>query len=273
MQSAADDTVLAELGELNETKHLNIWHRAWYLADSLSGLEGKEPACNAGGARPGFDPWVRKVPWRREWQPTQCSCLENPMDTGAWWAAVPGVANCQPWLSGFTFTLVSGRQYTELLGPLFLGLERLFLYGGPSKDGSWDVESLRAELNKLSFDAMKNTCSVLSLYGSTSSLWASLVPHVKVSRRVARFPDADTELECVSGMCPRPRFSEEGEAFPQPHFHSATHEDLWDRLSSDTYCFSTESFFFLWWFYLFLWWKKFLHILKSYLSYQASIIA
>ena len=20
--------------------------------------------------RPGFDPWVRKIPWRREWQPT-----------------------------------------------------------------------------------------------------------------------------------------------------------------------------------------------------------
>ena len=25
----------------------------------------------------GFDPWVREIPWRREWQ---YSCLENPMD-------------------------------------------------------------------------------------------------------------------------------------------------------------------------------------------------
>ena len=32
------------------------------------GLDGKESACNAGD--PGFDPWVRKIPWRREWQPT-----------------------------------------------------------------------------------------------------------------------------------------------------------------------------------------------------------
>ena len=24
--------------------------------------------------------------------PLQCSCLENPMDTGAWWATVHGVA-------------------------------------------------------------------------------------------------------------------------------------------------------------------------------------
>ena len=93
--------------------------------------------------RPGFDPWVGKIPWRRQWHPTpvllpgkshrwrslvgyspwghkesdtterlhfhfslpcigegngnplQCSCLENPRDGGAWWAAVYGVA--QSW--------------------------------------------------------------------------------------------------------------------------------------------------------------------------------
>ena len=27
--------------------------------------------------------------WRRTWQPRQCSCLENAVDRGAWWAAVP----------------------------------------------------------------------------------------------------------------------------------------------------------------------------------------
>ena len=29
--------------------------------------------------------------WRRKWHPLQCSCLENPRDGGAWWAAVYGV--------------------------------------------------------------------------------------------------------------------------------------------------------------------------------------
>ena len=29
--------------------------------------------------------------WRRKWQPTH-SCLENPRDRGAWWAAIYGVA-------------------------------------------------------------------------------------------------------------------------------------------------------------------------------------
>ena len=32
------------------------------------GSEGKASACNVG--RPGFDSWVGKIPWRREWQPT-----------------------------------------------------------------------------------------------------------------------------------------------------------------------------------------------------------
>ena len=36
--------------------------------------------------------------------PLQYSCLENPMDGGAWRAAVPGVAEGQTRLSNFTFT-------------------------------------------------------------------------------------------------------------------------------------------------------------------------
>ena len=34
----------------------------------------------------------------------QFSCLENPMEGGAWWAAVHGVARSQTRLSDFTFT-------------------------------------------------------------------------------------------------------------------------------------------------------------------------
>ena len=36
--------------------------------------------------------------------PLQYSCLENPMDGGAWWAAVHGVARGRTRLSNFTFT-------------------------------------------------------------------------------------------------------------------------------------------------------------------------
>ena len=36
--------------------------------------------------------------------PLQYSCLENPIDGGAWWAAVHGVAKSRTRLSDFTFT-------------------------------------------------------------------------------------------------------------------------------------------------------------------------
>ena len=36
--------------------------------------------------------------------PLQYSCLENPMDGEAWWAAVHGVAKSRTRLSDFTFT-------------------------------------------------------------------------------------------------------------------------------------------------------------------------
>ena len=52
----------------------------------------KEYTCNAGVVGDaGFDPWVVKIPWRRAWQPTLYSCLENPMDRGAWKATIHGV--------------------------------------------------------------------------------------------------------------------------------------------------------------------------------------
>ena len=35
------------------------------------GAGGKEPACQCKKhKRHGFHPWVRKIPWRRAWQPT-----------------------------------------------------------------------------------------------------------------------------------------------------------------------------------------------------------
>ena len=36
--------------------------------------------------------------------PLQYSCLENPMDGGAWWATIHGVAKSRTRLSDFTFT-------------------------------------------------------------------------------------------------------------------------------------------------------------------------
>ena len=42
--------------------------------------------------------------WESNGTPLQYSCLENPMDGGAWWATVHGVAKSRTRLSDFTFT-------------------------------------------------------------------------------------------------------------------------------------------------------------------------
>ena len=37
----------------------------------LGGISGKEPTCQCRRHKRGrFNPWVRKIPWRRAWQPT-----------------------------------------------------------------------------------------------------------------------------------------------------------------------------------------------------------
>ena len=76
-------------------------HR-WELAGPLDtdgfsgGTSGEDPTCQCRRRqRHGFNPWVGKIPWRMAWQPLQYSCLENPMDRGAWWSTVHGVAKSQ----------------------------------------------------------------------------------------------------------------------------------------------------------------------------------
>ena len=80
-----------------------------------------------------FDCWVRKIPWRRNSNPLQY-CLVSPVDGGAWWATVHGVAKswtelsdlAHPWgqgfvsfipeLSGSTRAPVHREQLTSIWG-------------------------------------------------------------------------------------------------------------------------------------------------------------
>ena len=54
--------------------------RLWSLLPS--GSVGKESACNAGDL--GLNLGLGRCPRERNGSPLQCSCPENPMDTGAW---------------------------------------------------------------------------------------------------------------------------------------------------------------------------------------------
>ena len=52
-------------------------------------LVRKNPPANAGDLRdPGSIPGSRRSPGGEQGNPLQYSCLQNPMDRGAWWAIV-----------------------------------------------------------------------------------------------------------------------------------------------------------------------------------------
>ena len=58
-----------------------------------AGSDGKETARSAGD--PGSIPWSRRSPGEGNGCPLQYSCLENPMNKGAWQATVHEVTKSQ----------------------------------------------------------------------------------------------------------------------------------------------------------------------------------
>ena len=70
--------------------------------DLKPGSEVKESARNVGDM--GLIPGLGRSPGEENGNPLQYSCLENPMDRGAWWATVHRVAKSRIGLSDFTFT-------------------------------------------------------------------------------------------------------------------------------------------------------------------------
>ena len=56
----------------------------------------KNPTANAGDLGDvGSIPGLERSPGEGHGYPLQCSCLENPMDRGAWWATVHGITKSQ----------------------------------------------------------------------------------------------------------------------------------------------------------------------------------
>ena len=103
-ESAMQETWVLFLGwkdplEKEMATHSSIlaWGIPWWASQVV--LLVKNLPAIEGDVQCGFDPWAGKIPWRGKWQPTQCSCLGNPMDRGAWRVAVHEVAMSQIRLS------------------------------------------------------------------------------------------------------------------------------------------------------------------------------
>ena len=73
-----------------------------FMMEFPGGSEVKASACNTGDL--GSIPGSGRSPREGNGNPFQYSCLENPMDGGAWWGTIHGVAKSQTRLTDFTFT-------------------------------------------------------------------------------------------------------------------------------------------------------------------------
>ena len=69
------------------------------------GASGKEPACQCGRPKR-----LRFDPWGGNGNPFEYSCLKNPVDRGAWWATVHGVAKSWSGLSMHTNVLEDQKE-------------------------------------------------------------------------------------------------------------------------------------------------------------------
>ena len=100
------------------------WRRQWHPTPVL--LPGKS---HGQRSLVGCNPWGRKeldtterLPFHfslscigeGNGNPLQCSCLENPRDSGAWWAAVYGVAQSRTWLKQLSSSSSSIHKETGL---------------------------------------------------------------------------------------------------------------------------------------------------------------
>ena len=102
----------------------DFWRRRWHPTPVL--LPGKSHGWRS---LVGCSPWGRWESDMTEWlpfhfslscigegngNPLQCSCLENPRDGGAWWAAVYGVAQSWTWLKWLSSSSSSKKLLCQL---------------------------------------------------------------------------------------------------------------------------------------------------------------
>ena len=83
----------------------SLYDPSFFSCGFPGGSDGKASAYSAGN--PGLIPGLGRSPGEGNGNTLQYPCLENPLDRGAWQAAVHGVAKSWTGLSDFTFTFFS----------------------------------------------------------------------------------------------------------------------------------------------------------------------
>ena len=111
--------------------------------------------------------------------PLQYSCLENPMDGGAWWAAVHGVVKSQTQLSDFTFTF-----YFHALEKEMATHSSVLAWRIPGTGEPGGLPSLG--LHRVGHD-WSNLAAAAAAMGPNAVIFAFLIFHFKLALSLSSF--------------------------------------------------------------------------------------
>ena len=103
--------------------------------------------------------------------PLQYSCLENPMDGGAWWAAVHRVAKNQARLSDFTFTFHFHALEKEMATHASVLAWRIPGTGEPGGPSVYGVAQSQTQLKRLSSSSSSSRQLLASRQKKKKSCW------------------------------------------------------------------------------------------------------
>ena len=96
--------------------------------------------------------------------PLHYSHLENPMDGGAWWATIHGVAKSRTWLSDFTFTFHFHALEKEMATHSSVLAWRISGTGEPGRLPSLGSHRVRHDWSDLTAAAAAAACQPMTVF-------------------------------------------------------------------------------------------------------------
>ena len=115
--------------------------------------------------------------------PLQHSCLENPVDRGAWWAAVYGVAQSKKWLKWLSMHACIGEGYGN---PIQYSCLKHHRDGGAWWTAVYGVAQSWTQLKWLSSSSSIHICIIYAVVAvqSLSHVWLLVTPYTVACSRL-----------------------------------------------------------------------------------------
>ena len=129
-----EDSMLSKISQSQKTNSVK------YQVSRVGSTGVKESVCQCTRhKRHGFDPWVGKMPWRRNWQSSPVFLPGKSMDRGAWQAIIHGVAKSRMQLSTHTWmsSQIHGNRKQNVVARIWEEGQILICVARYINSGNW----------------------------------------------------------------------------------------------------------------------------------------